>query len=254
MTNAKEIAEPQSIVAASTVVVFRNSTGRRPELLMVRRSKTLSFAASAAVFPGGKIVAADVALAGGDDEQAARIAVVRETLEETGLVIGISEAVSADQAAEARAMLLTNEDFSPVLKRFEWTLDTAQLVAFARWLPNFKPGRIFDTRFYLANIGTGAVALTPDLGENTQVHWISASDALAAIENGELKAIYPTRRNLERLAQFASFNDARDHALATPKETISPWIESSEQGEMLHIPEGLGYPITSAPLSQISVS
>jgi 8-oxo-dGTP pyrophosphatase MutT (NUDIX family) len=253
VTIVKDTAEPQSIIAASTVVVFRNAQAGPPELLMVRRSKNLSFAASAAVFPGGKIGPSDIALADGDEEQAARIAAVRETLEETGLVLGVKEVVSAEQAAQARSMLLANEDLAPVLGRFGWTLDTSQLVAFARWLPNFKPGRIFDTRFYLANIGTGAVALTPDQGENVQVLWISAADALSAVETGDLKAIYPTRRNLERLALFETYEDIRAHALATPIRTVSPWIEESDQGEFLHIAEGMGYPVTRAPLSQIRV-
>lgn len=248
-----DTSDPQTIVAASTVVVFRNAPAGPPELLMVRRSKSLSFAASAAVFPGGKIGPADFALAAGDEEQAARIAAVRETLEETGLVLGIRQVVSADQAAQARAMLLANEDLAPVLGKFGWTLDTDQLVAFARWLPKFKPGRIFDTRFYLANLGTGAVALTPDLGENVQVLWITANDALAAVEAGRLKAIYPTRRNLERLALFEAFEEARAHAMATQIRIVSPWIEKSELGEYLHIAEDLGYPVTKAPLSQIKV-
>lgn len=251
MTVTSSSEAGQTIVSASTVIVFRNGAGRAPELLMVKRSKTLSFAASAAVFPGGKVAPADLVMADDDPERAARIAAVRETLEETGLLICTDRAPDAEQAQEARSMLVDVEDLAPVLDRFAWVLDTDQLVPFSRWLPNFKPGRIFDTRFYLADIGSGAVTLTPDLGENTELYWISAEAALSLIEQGELKAIYPTRRNLERLAQFSSFAAARDHALATPLITISPWIEEHPNGQMLCIDPHAGYPVTAAPLSQI---
>ena len=241
----------QTIVHAATVIVFRNGSGGPPELLMVKRSKALSFAASAAVFPGGKVAPADVRLAGGDEELGARIAAVRETLEETGLVICTDRAPTAAEAAEARAMLAANEDLAPVLNRFSLSLALDKLAPFARWLPNFKPGRIFDTRFFLADIGTGAIELAPDLGENTHLFWVTALDALDQIERGTLQAIYPTRRNLERLAQFETFDEAVSHARLFEQTTVSPWVEGSSKGQMLRIPEGLGYPITIAPLSQI---
>jgi 8-oxo-dGTP pyrophosphatase MutT (NUDIX family) len=253
MANASSPPADQTIVSAATVIVCRNAAAGAPELLMVKRSKTLAFAASAAVFPGGKVAPADLRMAQDDEEHAARIAVVRETLEETGLVICIDRPASADEAQAARAMLAQSEDMGPVLEHFSWSLDTEQLVPFARWLPNFKPGRIFDTRFYLADIGTGAVDLAPDYGENTLLFWISAPAALEQIESGELRAIYPTRRNLERLALFDSFPAIRDHARSVPLVTISPWVEQSAEGEMLCIPQGAGYPVTAAPLSQISL-
>ena len=36
----------------------------------------------------------------------------------------------------------------------------------------------------------------------------------------EISVIFPTRRNLERLALFASFAEARDHAAQFPVERI----------------------------------
>ena len=78
---------------AATLVIFRNApAGGPPELLMVQRAKEMRFAGGAAVFPGGRVDDADFALAEAlgaadedhRDELAARIAAVRETLEETG--------------------------------------------------------------------------------------------------------------------------------------------------------------------------
>jgi hypothetical protein len=70
-------------------------------------------------------------------------------------------------------------------------------------------------------------------------------------DSGETSIIFPTRRNLERLAQFSSFAEARDHAAVTPIRTISPRRE--ERGGEMHltIPEGLGYPVTAQPMSTV---
>lgn len=248
----------QVIMEAATVIVFRNGQSGLPEILMIQRAKELSFAGSAVVFPGGKIHESDRKIAKYTAQPscihgAARIAAIRELIEETGLVIGIAERTNAEQANTARTMLSVKEDLAPVLDRFGWTLDLEALVPFAHWVPTFKPGRVFDTRFYLANIGSGNVDLTPDLGESTRLFWTSAREALDLINTGEIKAIYPTRRNLERLAQYASFEEVATHARSTPVQTVSPWIVQTGAQDMLHIPEGLGYPVTAAPLSQIMI-
>jgi len=61
--------------------------------------------------------------------------------------------------------------------------------------------------------------------------------------------IFPTRRNLERLALWSDFAAARDHALATPVQTISPWTEVRDDGvRWLLIPSDAGYPIVGEPL------
>ena len=82
-------------IPAATVVIFRNAPqGGPPEILMTIRSREMVFAGGMAVFPGGRVDPADFDLGasmGGPldpDEAAHQVAVVRETLEETGLVIG----------------------------------------------------------------------------------------------------------------------------------------------------------------------
>ncbi|MBH5323439.1 NUDIX hydrolase [Aurantiacibacter sediminis] len=250
-------ARSQTVVEAATVLVFRQrARTRAPELLMVQRSGELAFAARAMVFPGGKLHASDRALAAQlaqsdrSDDLAHRLAGIREVLEETGLVIGVEQQLTAQQAQEARTMLATSEDLAPVLARFGWSLAPLQLVPFARWLPRGRVGRAFDTRFYLADLGSGQVELEPDLGEMTRLTWLTARDALARYASGEMHMIFPTLRNLERLAQFDSFAAAAEHARNTAISTISPWIEEVKGRKLLRIPEGAGYPVTSAPLEQ----
>ena len=246
-------------VPAATVVVFRHSrTNGPPELLMVQRSREMRFAGGAAVFPGGRIDEADRVLAGrlaadngkiADDLDlaAARIAGIRETLEETGLAIAVTRPVTAAEAAEARALLLEQGALAPVLDRFGWELDLDRLVPFARWCPMID--RAFDTRFFLCDLGTGDVEVAVDATENTRLFWASAARAIAMDEDGEISVIFPTRRNLDRLAQFASFAEALDHVAKFPVRTITPRREERDGVPWLLIPEGLGYPITGQPLS-----
>lgn len=241
-------------VPAATVVVFRNAPDGGPaELLMLERSGKMRFAGGAAVFPGGKVDPADRELADSLDHRlephdaASRVAAIRETLEEAGLAVGLAQKVSAQEAAEAREMLLAEAALAPVLTRFGWMPDLSALHPWARWCPQWE--RAFDTRFYLANLGTGAVDIAVDDTENSHMFWASAREALAMAERGEISVIFPTLRNLERLAQFSSFAEASAFAARFPMRTISP--ERVEIDGVMHltIPDDLGYPVTSQPMT-----
>ena len=261
----KDIFDPQGEIPpatpAATLVIFRNCPeGGPPQLLMVQRSKEMRFAGGAAVFPGGRVDDADRELAeahGASDEDsrdelAARIASVRETLEETGLAVGLHQRPSLDEALAARAHLLETGVLAPVLDAMNWTLDLDRLVPFSRWRPKHKEIRVFDTRFYLANLGTGAVDLLVDATENTRLFWASAADALRMADCGEIKVIFPTRRNLERLAQFASYDDALAHVSEYPSKMITPFMEMRDGVPWLMIPDDAGYPVHGEVLESAS--
>lgn len=244
-------------IAAATLVIFRSSRkDGPPEILMVERSATMVFAGGAAVFPGGRVDPADLDLAselGALDEEhrhelAARIAAVRETLEETGLVVGIEGQPSHGDAIRARALLLDQKALGPVLREMGWTIDLGSLLPFARWRPKHRHMRVYDTRFYLADLGTGAVDLLVDESENTHLFWASAADALHLADTGKIKIIFPTRRNLERLAQFGSFDDAASHVGEYPSRMITPFMEDRDGVRWLVIPGDAGYPVDGEPL------
>ena len=243
-------------IPAATIVIFRNGPeGGPPELLMVTRSRAMSFAGGAAVFPGGRVDQADRDLAAAldtpldRDEAAHRVAAIRETLEETGLVVGLRGAVDAERARRARALLLESGELAPVLAAMDWTIDLDAVLPFARWHPkNERIPRVFDTRFYLVDLGTGAVDITVDETENTHLFWISAADALAAADRGDMTVIYPTRRNLERLAQFATFAEAAEDCHRHPVRTITPFLSVEDGVRWLRIPDDAGYPVTGETL------
>lgn len=258
------VAEAPPAIPAATLVIFRHDPAGGPaQLLMVERSSALVFAGGAAVFPGGRIDESDRQLARvlraapstdiatDEDELAARIAAVRETLEETGLAVGFAESIIADQARAARDLLLREGALAPVLSRFGWTLAPQQLIPFARWCPRHHHRRVFDTRFYLADLGTGAVELAVDATENSRLFWASAAEALKLADAGRIRVIFPTRRNLERLAQFDDFAACRAHAQSIPVRTISPFNEERDGTSWLRIPDDCGYPVTEERLDRV---
>lgn len=253
-------SRPPSLPAprdAATVVVFRRDpAGGAPQLLMLERAAHMRFAASAAVFPGGAVDEADRILAAhhtqrDEDlvETAARIAGIRETLEEAGLLLGVKQSVTGTAVSEARAELHKSGALGPVLDQFGWSLDLSELVPFARWCPNFA--RAFDTWFYLADLGTGDVAIEADGTENSHMYWSSARDTLAMAERGEVSVLFPTLMNLKRLALFDDFADARADAATWPIDTIRPWVEHRDGVDFLTIPQGLGFPVTALPHASV---
>ncbi len=258
VTTMSEKPGPQSIPAATVVVFRRAANGGPAQVLMLERAGTMRFAGGAAVFPGGRIDPSDHELAAqlphglDQDEAAARIAALRETIEEAGLVLGMNAKVSPDQAAEARGMLAGHGALAPVLERFGWVPELSTLHPWARWCPEWKGA--FDTRFYLADLGTGAVEVSKDDTENSHLFWASAREAIAMSERGEISVIFPTLRNLERLAQFDSFAEVRDFAARFPIRTISPVIREIDGIEHLTVPMDLGYPVTSQTLNSLKRS
>lgn len=247
-------ADGPKVIPAATVVIFRHCpAGGPPELLMVQRAKEMRFAGGAAVFPGGRVDPEDrelaLSLAPDADQEvaAAKIAGIRETLEETGLAIALREPVSAAEAAEARAMLLDKGALAPVLDHFGWHLDLDRLVWFAHWCPPVD--RAFDTRFFVTDLGTGAVDVAVDATENTRLFWVSAKKALELADAGEIAVIFPTRRNLDRLALFGRFEDACAQIAQFPPARISASQAERDGETWLVIPDGHGYPVLGQTLA-----
>ncbi len=243
---------------AATMVIFReNPGGGAPLLLMVERVKAMAFAGGAAVFPGGKVDAADFDYAdmlGGPlplDEAAARLAAIRETIEEAGLALGLSGVSDPADCDAARAALHDGDSLKAVCVRHKWTPDFDQLVPWSRWRPPAFEGasRVFDTRFYLVDAGNSAPLATVDNTENRLLFWATAAEVIERADRGEVKVIFPTRRNLERLALFGSFDAAAAHAAEHPVSTVLTYVEKREDGSWLCIPDGHGYPVLEEPMA-----
>ncbi|MDO6413695.1 NUDIX domain-containing protein [Sphingomonas sp. BIUV-7] len=238
---------------AATLIVMRDRAEAPPELLMIQRSATMRFGPEAWVFPGGRIDPGDVSLAasrlppGADpDDHAARIAAIRETIEEAGVPIGLDPVPDPATLAALRAALHAGEAFATLLDRFGLRLLPEALHPFSRWWPPESAPRRFDTRFYLARAPDEAV-LDADGGETVAICWTAAEAMLA---RPDARILFPTRCNLHRLAAWSDFSEAVADAAAYPAATIvSELIEIGEE-RFVYIPEGHGYPETRLDLAK----
>lgn len=250
------MTEPPATPAA-TLVVFRDPvTGTAPELLFVERAATMAFAGGAIVFPGGRVDAGDHRIAerlDRDDalDTAARIAAIRETIEEAGVAIGV-RGLDAAGVARVRAHLADGTPFADALAAAHATLDVDALVPFARWRPNLREMRTFDTRFYLAALPADAATASVDATENVRLFWATAQSVLNDADAGHVRVIFPTRRNLERLALFGDFAAARAQAEAIAPELIAPWIEDRDGEPYLCIPANRGYPVCAERMASVA--
>ena len=240
--------ESSPAIPAATLVTVRERPSGPPELLMVERAAAMAFAGGALVFPGGRIDDGDAALGEAHSDGPARVAAIRETLEETAIPVGISPVPAPETALAMQRALLGDEPFAELLQRHGLALDLDALVPFARWVPKFHATRRFDTLFLLAR------APGPDWqprvveGECSGAFWITAADALERDRQGEARLIFPTRRNLERLALHGTFEAMRADAESHPIEPISPWVEEVHGENFITLPDGIGYPVTREKL------
>ncbi len=156
---------------ASTILLLRDSAAAREiEVFMMVRHHQIEFNSGALVFPGGSVdnndreIAARTELYGGGEglDEAAlgfRIAAIRETFEESGILLarprGSAALIDAARASEIeashRAALCGGKTtFLDVLAHNGLWLALDELVPYAHWItPEGMPKR-FDTWFFLA--------------------------------------------------------------------------------------------------------
>jgi 8-oxo-dGTP pyrophosphatase MutT (NUDIX family) len=235
-------------IPAATLIVVRERAGAAPELLMVERAEGMAFAAGALVFPGGRIDEADRELAGELGADAAAIAAIRESVEETAVPVGLDPVPDAAAALELQRALAADEPFGPLLAARGLRIDSGALTPFARWIPKFHAVRRFDTLFYVALCPPGDWQPRVIERECAGAAWLSAAEVLDRDRAGEARLIFPTRRTLERLAQHSSFQAIRADAIGHPIEPVTPWVEERDGEKFITIPGHLGFPVTQERL------
>jgi 8-oxo-dGTP pyrophosphatase MutT (NUDIX family) len=232
------------------------------ELLLIERHAATTFAGGAMVFPGGRVdpgdatVAADAGLADGfasldSIDAAARVAAAREAFEEADVLLTTGPTPDPALCANWRARLNAGTaDWSDFLRAGGIRLDAAMFVPFANWVPPAAApiARRFDTLFYLAHMPPGMTA-TADGHEAVDLHWTTPAAAIRRADVGEIGLLFPTRRNLERLAQYASIDALLAATRTRPVVRIQPEIVSRDGGQWLTIPSGADYPVTEEALT-----
>lgn len=178
---------------AATVVLLRDAPGGLQVLLLERPRQRGSFA-GAWVFPGGVVDPADQEEPPPDDDgggpradsglRAARRAGVRETAEETGLV-----------------------------------LQPQDLVRLSRWVPPPEAPRRWKTEFFIAAAPAGCIRLSP--GEHVDAAWLTPAEALHRSSAGTMDLVPPTWVTLHGLQEYSSAADALAGAAAAVPETYA---------------------------------
>jgi 8-oxo-dGTP pyrophosphatase MutT (NUDIX family) len=247
---------------ASTILLLRDSTVAKGEIevFMMVRQYEIDFNSGALVFPGGSVDKGDQEIivrpelySGGEGLDAAslsfRIAAIRETFEESGILLarpqGSRALVDARRAGEIeaahRADLCENKiTFQKVLTDNGMVLALEELVPYAHWItPEGMPKR-FDTWFFLA-AAPPEQAGAHDGKESTDSIWVSPREALAGGENGRFKLPFPTTRNLIRLGKQASVKSALEDSRGRAVVTVMPVMTKLNGGRQLRIPLEAGY-------------
>jgi 8-oxo-dGTP pyrophosphatase MutT (NUDIX family) len=177
----------------AATVIVLRGGSERLEVLMVQRTPKARFMGGAWVFPGGAVDAGE-----GEGDAAHRAAAVREVQEEAGLTLP----------------------------------DPAALVPFARWITPPEVTVRFDTYFFLAPAPAGQ-EVKPDGQEIVDARWFTPARALEGGEAGDLLLVFPTIKNLERLARFYTADALLEWATRHEVRPVQPRVEG--QGEAARI-------------------
>jgi len=260
----KEKVEPK---LAATILLLRDSAAQL-EVFMVERHHQIDFATGALVFPGGKAEEADSGASMrahcdgvdhlDDEGVTVRVTAIRETFEESGVLLarpqGASELVDARRLAELesrhRAALQEDRiDLQSVVESEGLTLACDQLVPFAHWItPDMLPKR-FDTHFFLA-IAPGDQLALHDGSESVDSVWTTPADALSAEKEGRRTIVFATLANIQKLGRASSMAQAIESAQNSSITTVLPWVAKEDDGElMLCIPAEADYGMTKIPLA-----
>lgn len=259
-----ENSAPAAVRPAATILLLRDTPSF--EVLMVERHHQIDFASGALVFPGGKWHDGDHdpawlehLVGGGDaldsDQRALRIAAIREVFEEAGVLLARrgGEMISGEAAPmETRQAVDRGElPFLDVVRNLDAKLDLDSLTVFARWITPVMMPKRFDTWFYIAKAPEDQLAAC-DGRETVDAVWIEPGEALRMAETGQRKVIFPTRMNVQLLAEAASADDAIAQARARTLVTVLPQIEDRPGGKVLTLPLDAGYGDVAEPLSSIA--
>ena len=231
-------------------------------VLMVKRNEAIEFAGGAYVFPGGKINLCDYPESWGlldqsgqnnREEQAAKIAAIRETFEETGILFAKNQhgewvLNQYSSETELRANIeKTPENFIDFLTREKLSLQTQTLAAIAIWCPPTHIKKRFMTWFFIA-IAPQKLKPLADNSEIVEAIWIAPNNAFAQAQAKTKKIIFPTRCNLALLADFNDNQSLWEYAISRPAPIINPEVRFNEGQETLCIPSDIGYPHWHEPL------
>lgn len=227
------------------------------ELFMIERHHALRFAPGAMVFPGGLLEAADHAphwrglWPGGEppDDLPRRVAAVRETFEECGLLL-TDGPLDLERHAALRAAVAAGTPFAQALAGTGLTPALHRAAPLARWVtPDTLPRR-FDTLFFLALAPPDQEPVV-DGGEAVAGLWGTPRGILGEAEAGNLRLVFATRMILLRLASCPSVDAALAEVGRADLRPIQPRLVETDAGPVFRILTGCGFVPTDTPAEKV---
>jgi 8-oxo-dGTP pyrophosphatase MutT (NUDIX family) len=241
---------------AATVVLLRDSlAGSGLEAWLLTRVTQMAFAAGMTVFPGGRVDPADadlpfvgvggseVAVRFGCDEMLARAllgAAVRETFEETGVLLTVPAADLSERRAEVEAGHIA---FGDLLHEHGLRVDASGLRPWARWVTPAGEARRYDTRFFVGALPAGSEAMDVT-SESSEAAWIGVGAALEQTRRGERMMLPPTLSTLASLASFPTVAEVIAATDARSLDPVRPQIRVTDDGDVFaDLPDGTSMPL-----------
>lgn len=234
---------------AATLIMLRETSNQPLQTLMVKRHTDIKFAGGAIVFPGGRVDTRDHSLAERHKADAFKIAAIRETFEESGILLACDAKTGTTvPKTMANRMLMQyrpaicngNLAFGEMLDKEGLIADTNKLLPFAHWITPPNRAKRFDTHFFVTRYGEDQKA-THDGAEITETIWISPAELLLATSAGHHKLVFATRMNVERLAVFNTVDQALKKIRTMPVVTVRPETVDTDEGKRVRIPLEAGY-------------
>lgn len=172
---------------AATVMVIRETPSGSPEVLLMRRNTDLDFASGFWVFPGGKIEAEEIKSE--VDEEAARVAAIREAREEAGL-----------------------------------TLDDHEFTFFCHWTTPAPSIKRFGTWFFMTHLPFDQSDVIIDDYEIKDYKWLTPKAAIQYLGDNKIKLLPPTFLIINRIQQCQNFPDIKAELLRSAPLIVRPRV------------------------------
>jgi 8-oxo-dGTP pyrophosphatase MutT (NUDIX family) len=239
---------------AATVVLLRDTPGGVLEAYLAKRATTMVFAGGRYAFPGGRVDPLDTEIApevwagpspawwaarfgcAEADARALVCAAVRETFEETGVLLAgpspdslVASTSSADWEADRLAVEAHELPLGALLARRGLVLRTDLLAGWSRWVtPGFEPRR-YDTAFFVAVLPAGQTAREVS-GETEGMLWAPPAKALADLEAGLVSMLPPTLTTLHEIGRHRDAASVLAAAASRPLDPIEASVEKAADG------------------------
>jgi 8-oxo-dGTP pyrophosphatase MutT (NUDIX family) len=239
---------------AATVVLLRDGADGIETWLLTRVTQMV-FAAGMTVFPGGRVDGADGSLpiTGGDlaslaarsgcDEATARAlvgAAVRETFEETGVLLTVP---TADLSGARADVELGRVSFGDLLRANGLAVDGDAVRPWSRWVTPIGEVRRYDTRFFVAGLPESAEAQDVT-HESSEASWLPIAAAVEQAQRGERTMLPPTIITLASLLRFGSVAEVLAESESRSLDAVRPEVRLGEDGSVaVELPDGTVLPI-----------